>query len=171
MADIVRHRTITWMHFRNRLGRECSRVWGLGDRTSEACGSPKSTMNTPFEWTPEITASLIALWEEGLPTAEIGQRLGVTKNAVIGKVHRLGLAKRQSPIKGGPPRGKRKKPVAEVIRLDSLKPGMCSWPEGDPGTEEFRFCGEKAVVGKPYCEGHCAKAYVKPSKEKKSAVA
>lgn len=42
---------------------------------------------------------LIALWDEGLSTAEIGRRLDVTKNAVVGKVHRLGLPKRQSPIR------------------------------------------------------------------------
>ncbi len=129
----------------------------------------ETIMSTPFEWTPEITAALMALWKEGLPTAEIGQRLGVTKNAVIGKVHRIGLVKRQSPIKGGPPCGKRKKPVAQVIRLETLKTGMCSWPEGDPGTEVFRFCGEKSVPGKPYCESHCARAYVKPSKDKDKA--
>ena len=120
-------------------------------------------MDTPNEWTPERTEALVKLWEQGLPTAEIGQRLGVTKNAVIGKVHRLGLPKRQSPIKGT---AKPKKKKVDVIRLDSLKPGMCSWPEGDPGEEDFRFCGKKAVVGKPYCEDHCARAYVKPSKDK-----
>lgn len=130
------------------------------------------TMSQVFEWTPEITAALIALWDEGLPTAEIGQRLGITKNAVIGKVHRLGLTKRASPIKGTVPgRKPRPAPSADVIRLDRLGPGMCSWPEGDPGSEEFRFCGKKAVPGKPYCEEHCAKAYVKPSKDKDKSIA
>lgn len=126
----------------------------------------------PFEWTPERTAALIALWDEGLPTAEIGTRLGITKNAVIGKVHRLGLTKRASPIKGALP-GRKPRPVlsADVIRLDRLGPGMCSWPEGDPGSEEFRFCGDRAVPGKPYCEAHCARAYVKPSKDKDKSVA
>lgn len=51
-----------------------------------------------IDWTPERTNALMALWDEGLPTAEIGRRLGVTKNAVVGKVHRLGLPKRGSPI-------------------------------------------------------------------------
>ncbi len=51
------------------------------------------------EWTPERIKVLMGLWEEGLPTSEIGRRLGVTKNAVVGKVHRLGLKKRQSPIR------------------------------------------------------------------------
>jgi GcrA cell cycle regulator len=50
------------------------------------------------EWTPERTTALMTFWDEGLPTAEIGRRLGITKNAVVGKVHRLGLPKRGSPI-------------------------------------------------------------------------
>ena len=51
-----------------------------------------------IEWTPERTNALMALWDEGHSTAEIGRRLGVTKNSVVGKVHRLGLPKRGSPI-------------------------------------------------------------------------
>ena len=54
-----------------------------------------------MEWTPERTNALIALWDEGHSTAEIGRRLGVTKNSVVGKVHRLRLPKRGSPIHGG----------------------------------------------------------------------
>lgn len=50
------------------------------------------------DWTPERTNALIALWDEGHSTAEIGRRLGVTKNSVVGKVHRLRLPKRGSPI-------------------------------------------------------------------------
>jgi len=53
------------------------------------------------EWTPERTNALIALWDEGHSTAEIGRRLGVTKNSVVGKVHRLRLPKRGSPIHSG----------------------------------------------------------------------
>lgn len=116
------------------------------------------------EWTPQRINALIALWEEGIPTSEIGRRLDITKNAVIGKVHRLGLPKRGSPIKE---RVKPKKAVAESrLTLSKLRPGMCSWPEGDPGTPEFHFCGKEQVAGKPYCAEHCAKAYIKISKDK-----
>ncbi|MBR0641368.1 GcrA family cell cycle regulator [Plastoroseomonas hellenica] len=48
--------------------------------------------------------SLRTLWSEGLPTKEIGRRLGTTKDAVIGQPHRLGLPRRESPIRGGPQR-------------------------------------------------------------------
>ena len=54
-------------------------------------------------WTPERIAEVTRLWGEGLTTAEIGKLVGVTKNAVVGKAHRLGLPPRPSPIrhKGG----------------------------------------------------------------------
>lgn len=138
------------------------------------------------EWTPERIKVLIALWEEGLPTSEIGRRLGVTKNAVVGKVHRLGLKKRQSPIRQSaattaqPKKPKKvaapapvataKLPSGDVVRLEELTAAMCCWPEGEPGTPEFHFCGKPAVQDKPYCEDHCARAYVKVSKDKKKAV-
>ena len=51
-----------------------------------------------MEWTEETVARLRGFWSEGLPTAEIGRRLGITKNAVIGKAHRLVLPPRPSPI-------------------------------------------------------------------------
>ncbi|MBF0246472.1 MAG: hypothetical protein HQL36_00140 [Alphaproteobacteria bacterium] len=145
------------------------------------------------EWTPDRIKVLMALWEEGLATSEIGRRLGVTKNAVVGKVHRLGLKKRQSPIRQATPapaaaQPKKAKaaapaskpehpapkpvmPTGEVVRLEALTAAMCSWPEGEPGTPEFHFCGQPAAEGKPYCEAHCARAYVKVSKDKRKTVA
>jgi GcrA cell cycle regulator len=117
------------------------------------------------DWTPERTAALIALWDEEISTSEIGRRLGITKNAVIGKVHRLGLPKRRpSPEKEGE--------LTEVISLDTLKNGMCSWPVGDPGDDGFHFCGAPALPGKPYCITHCEVAYVRPGKDRgKTSVA
>jgi GcrA cell cycle regulator len=50
-------------------------------------------------WTDETISQLRALWAEGLSTAEIGRRLGVTKNAIVGKAHRLDLDARPSPIR------------------------------------------------------------------------
>jgi GcrA cell cycle regulator len=50
-------------------------------------------------WNDEKIAKLRKLWQEGLTTGEIGKRLGVSKNAVVGKAHRLGLKGRPSPIK------------------------------------------------------------------------
>ncbi|WP_239451492.1 GcrA family cell cycle regulator, partial [Elioraea rosea] len=55
-----------------------------------------------MDWTEEAIATLRQLWAEGLSTAEIGRRMGISKNAVVGKAHRLNLAARPSPIRRVP---------------------------------------------------------------------
>jgi GcrA cell cycle regulator len=103
-------------------------------------------------WTPELIEKLSALWAEGLSTAEIGRRLGISKNAVIGKAHRLLLTARPSPLKSPPKR-----------RIPGQPPApACSWPSGHPGEKGFRFCGKRPLPGKPYCAEHAALAYVRP---------
>ena len=52
-----------------------------------------------MEWSEETIVRLRSLWSEGHSTAEIGRRLGVSKNAVVGKAHRLDLPARPSPIR------------------------------------------------------------------------
>ena len=52
-----------------------------------------------MEWTEETIERLRALWAEGHSTAEIGRRMGISKNAVVGKAHRLNLPARPSPIR------------------------------------------------------------------------
>ena len=52
-----------------------------------------------MEWTAEAIETLQALWAEGHSTAEIGRRMGISKNAVVGKAHRLNLSARPSPIR------------------------------------------------------------------------
>ncbi len=53
-------------------------------------------------WTDERIAQLKAGWEGGMTASQIAEQLGeVTRNAVIGKAHRLGLEARPSPVKGG----------------------------------------------------------------------
>lgn len=53
-------------------------------------------------WTDERIARLKAGWEGGMTASQIAEALGegVTRNAVIGKAHRLGLESRPSPVKG-----------------------------------------------------------------------
>ncbi len=72
--------------------------------------------NYEMEWAEETIVRLRTLWDEGLSTAEIGRRLGVTKNAIVGKAHRLDLPARPSPIRrdgsGGAPRRPRPPRVA-----------------------------------------------------------
>ncbi|MGC9270999.1 GcrA family cell cycle regulator [Acidiphilium sp.] len=52
-----------------------------------------------MEWTDDTIIRLRTLWDEGLSTAEIGRRLSVSKNSVVGKAHRLELPARPSPIR------------------------------------------------------------------------
>jgi GcrA cell cycle regulator len=112
------------------------------------------------EWTPERTAALITLWNEGICASEIGRRLAVTKNAVIGKAFRLQLRKRRP---SSPP------PSQEqiLVRLERLSTGMCSWPLGEPGREGFHFCAAPSVPGKPYCPTHCRIAYVPATRSRR----
>jgi GcrA cell cycle regulator len=112
-------------------------------------------------WNDEKIGRLKKLWSEGLTTGEIGKRLGVSKNAVVGKAHRLGLKGRPSPIKRqdvkvAPP----KKAETRIFTLTDLSAQTCRWPIGDPKHEDFRFCGKSVYPGKPYCADHCAVAYV-----------
>jgi GcrA cell cycle regulator len=70
-----------------------------------------------MEWAEETIVRLRALWDEGHSTAEIGRRLGVSKNAVVGKAHRLDLPARPSPIRrdgsgGSAPRRSRPRRIA-----------------------------------------------------------
>lgn len=109
-------------------------------------------------WTQERIEQLTRLWEEGVTTAEIGRRLGVTKNAVIGKVHRIGLVPRV--VKEAPP------PRRNVF--DFTGP-VCMWPIGHPTDDDFHFCGGRPVAGKPYCEHHAALAYIKPREKPEAA--
>ncbi len=109
-------------------------------------------------WTSELVEQLSALWKQGLSTAEIGRKLGISKNAVVGKAHRLMLTPRPSPLKSPP------------IRHVAGKAGpTCSWPHGHPGQTGFRFCGKRVVPGKPYCPEHAAMAYIQPKERKVQA--
>jgi GcrA cell cycle regulator len=64
-------------------------------------------------WDAATIQRLRDLWDEGHSTAEIGRRMGISKNAVVGKAHRLDLPPRPSPIPRG---GERKAPTPYVRR-------------------------------------------------------
>jgi GcrA cell cycle regulator len=151
-----------------------------------------------MEWTAETIERLKALWAEGHSTAEIGRRMGISKNAVVGKAHRLNLPARPSPIRreavaGGAPRPAMPRaarpsggapratlPVAPVA-APAPAPAVvrpfprvsasrsCCWPIGEPGQSGFRFCSAEANIGKPYCPEHAAVAYVKPRDRREDA--
>ena len=55
-----------------------------------------------MDWTDDLDTTLRRLWADGLTTPKIGQRMGITKNSVIGRARRLGLPARGSPIRKQP---------------------------------------------------------------------
>jgi GcrA cell cycle regulator len=136
-----------------------------------------------MSWTDERVDLLKKLWGEGKTAAEIAKVLGdgVTRNAVIGKAHRLKLSTRLSPIQQNTrpvrhvaseaPRAKRVAVArpdfkGKCVKLVDLTPNMCRWPNGDPQDEDFSFCGCEVVEGLPYCAEHARQAYQIVSKSR-----
>tara|TARA_B100000941_G_scaffold148894_1_gene105579 strand:+ start:24 stop:494 length:471 start_codon:yes stop_codon:yes gene_type:complete len=143
-------------------------------------------------WDDNNVSKLRELWDQGLPTAQIGKLLGFTKNAVVGKAHRIGLERRPSPIRRTaikPDRKKARSPVMPKLNFESKQETLtenkeysgfqpvvknmfnssikrgCEWPQGHPDESDFNFCGKDRFEDKPYCLEHCAVAYVIPEKE------
>jgi GcrA cell cycle regulator len=75
-----------------------------------------------MEWSDETILRLRALWDEGHSTAEIGRRLGISKNAVVGKAHRLDLPARPSPIRRDGPQGAPRRPSPRRASGPTLPP-------------------------------------------------
>jgi GcrA cell cycle regulator len=134
-------------------------------------------------WTPERIEALTCLWNDGLPANQIAAKLGqVTRNAVIGKVHRLGLPgrkttsrppRRTSPRRNRAGRVSMRKPApllrsypaapddlppalaAAMLSVAQLTDATCHWPIGDPHGPGFGFCGARNAAGRqPYCAAH-----------------
>ena len=83
----------------------------------------------PFDWNDENVRRLKTLWAEGHSTAEIGRRMGVTKNAIVGKAHRLNLPARPSPIRAEAERKPRQPRRAPRVTLPGVQPP----PDTDQG--------------------------------------
>src|SRR4051812_9659554 len=81
-------------------------------------------------WTDERVELLIRLWDEGLSASRIAAELGgsITRNAVIGKVHRLGLAGRAKANAPATPRNRRPVQPSATPATEPLAPS-----DGDPG--------------------------------------
>ena len=126
-------------------------------------------MNNNSSWNEEKLIKLKELWDEGLPITKIGLLLGVSRNAIAGKAHRLGLPKRNSPISNsGDPRKNKttslnieSRPIPLKIKLRNVEwsRNRCCWPIGDPKLPGFAFCGTSIIPGRPYCEEHSILAY------------
>lgn len=117
-------------------------------------------------WTDERVETLKSLWGAGKTAAEIAKDLGegLTRNAVIGKAHRLGLSGRITPVakkidKPLPPESKDVLAKNGGISLLELTEQTCRYPYGDPKKEGFHFCGGNSLTGLPYCAQHAEMAY------------
>jgi len=101
-----------------------------------------------MDWTSEAIDRLRAFWAEGHSTAEIGRRMGISKNAVVGKAHRLELPARPSPIRRDPgaPRAVAAGRRPTLPPLRAALPIMIRREEPKPAALEARVT---AVVPKP----------------------
>ena len=135
---------------------------GLTARLKELHAAPQMHSNT------EIARMLSREFE-----------IAITRNAVIGKIARLGLVHRHGASKGGGSRPGRvppkPKPTASIpapprapripverpgtLTLLELRDGDCKWPDGDG---PYLFCGRACVLEQPYCEEHLRMAHNEP---------
>jgi GcrA cell cycle regulator len=147
-------------------------------------------------WTPERVEQLRSFVSTGLTCSQIAAEIGVTRNAVIGKIHRLGLGPGRAAdasADASAPRVRRPRLPAQrqFLRLmfaaapciaDAAAPalvestqrcslldlaqGKCRWPVGDPNAANIVFCGNEAVRGFSYCAGHARMAYRVPARRR-----
>ena len=144
-----------------------------------------------MSWTDEKVEKLKELWTKGRTASQIAEVLGdTTRNAVIGKAHRLNLEARapsknsgvpsssdNRQVKRSPAPTSRKAKFQSILldknfepenpkSLEDLTDLTCKWPIGHPNEESFYFCGRKPEGEFPYCKLHVLYAFQpKGSKE------
>jgi len=141
-----------------------------------------SSENLGKTWTTERVDQLRSCFNAGLSCGQIAHEIGVSRNAVIGKINRLGLSRSRSPTAprthGTPMRRPQvltqrlvlkalfaSEPVvddvvsSEPCSLLNLAPRKCRWPITAGGTSEFTFCGNVTTGDISYCAGHARMAY------------
>ncbi len=138
-----------------------------------------------MSWTEEKVAKLKELWGKGSTASQIAEIIGgISRNAVIGKAHRLNLSAKiktrtatsnenfensisEKNIK--PKRGRRSKFKSLIIekdfepenpkQLEELDENLCKWPIGHPNEKAFYFCGRTSLKDFSYCKLHLLYAY------------
>ena len=139
-------------------------------------------------WTDERIELLKQHFEAGLSCREIAADIGVSRNAVIGKLSRLNLTRSRAvedrrlerslaparpravprlqyemlaTIYGEASEPAIDRPIDDANRCSLLELGEnhCRWPISTPGADDFCFCGNAAPDGQSYCAGHSRLAY------------
>ena len=138
-----------------------------------------------MSWTEEKVAKLKELWGKGNTASQIAEIIGgISRNAVIGKAHRLNLSakiktrtatsnesfensilNKNAKIK----RGRRSRFKSLIIekdfepenpkQLEELDENSCKWPIGHPNESDFYFCGRSSLKDFSYCKLHLLYAY------------
>ena len=137
-----------------------------------------------MSWTPEREEKLKELWKKGHTASKIAELIGnTTRNAIIGKAHRLNLQARAASKKSSPKAntennrseakpqklGRKARFRALLLdknfeqenpkKLEELTDETCRWPIGHPYEEKFYFCGRKSMEKFPYCKLHVLYAF------------
>ena len=138
-----------------------------------------------MSWTDEKVAKLKELWGKGSTASQIAEIIGgISRNAVIGKAHRLNLSSKiktrtatsnqsfensleEKNIKNK--RVRRSKFKSLIIekdfepenpkQLEELDENSCKWPIGHPDEKSFYFCGRSSLKDFSYCKLHLLYAY------------
>jgi len=113
----------------------------------------------------------------GMSCTQMAEKLGATRNMVIGKIYRM----EQAGLLQVKRKAKREKRLQDAVRVEqttcttdnkspgvySYRPDCCQWPLGDPKKTGYRVCGDMRVVdGRSYCQLHCEVAHARPDKPK-----
>ena len=138
-----------------------------------------------MSWNEEKVEKLKKLWGKGSTASQIAEIIGgISRNAVIGKAHRLNLSSKiktrngsssqnfdnSSKENSSKQRGGKKSKFQSLIiekdfepenpkKLEELDESSCKWPVGHPEEESFYFCGRSSLKDFSYCKLHLLYAY------------